>query len=90
MFVRSLVGFDQAAAKEAFNDLLDDRRYSRNQIEFVNLIIDYLTDHGVVKPERVYESPFTSVAPQGPEDLFGPADVDRIFELIDGLARTAG
>jgi type I restriction enzyme R subunit len=45
-------------------------RYSKNQIAFVNLIINYLTEHGVVDPSRVYESPFTSVAPAGPDHLF--------------------
>jgi len=66
LFIRSLVGLDRAAAKEAFADFLDEKRYSRNQIEFVNVIIDYLTEHGVVEPGRVYESPFTAVAPEGP------------------------
>lgn len=75
LFIRSIVGLDRAAAKAAFNDFLDEKRYSKNQIEFVNLIIDSLTEHGVVEPGRVYDSPFTAVAPEGPEGLFGSADV---------------
>ena len=90
LFIRSLVGLDRAAAKEAFNDFLDEKNYSKNQITFVNLIIDYLTDHGVVKPGRVYESPFTGVAPQGPDDLFGPNEVERLFDLMEGLTSAAG
>lgn len=39
LFIRRIVGLDKGAAKEAFARFLDDRRYSRNQIEFVNLII---------------------------------------------------
>ena len=89
LFIRSLVGLDQAAAKRAFAEFLDDKKYSKNQIEFVNLIINYLTEHGVVEPGRVYDSPFTAVAPEGPESLFGPADVIRIFEVIDEFARAA-
>ena len=89
LFIRSLVGLDRAAAKEAFAQFLDDKQYSKNQIEFVNLIIDYLTEHGVVEPGRVYASPFTSVAPEGPEGLFGSEDVTRIFEVIDGFTKAA-
>ena len=89
LFIRSLVGLDRAAAKEAFADFLDEKRYSRNQIEFINLIIDYLTEHGVVEPKRVYESPFIAVAPEGPEGLFGSADVTRLFEAIDHLKKVA-
>lgn len=89
LFIRSLVGLDQAAAKRAFVDFLDDTRYSKNQIEFINLIINYLTEHGVVEPGRVYDSPFTAVAPKGPEALFGSADVERIFGAIVDLLKTA-
>ena len=90
LFLRSLVGLDRAAAKAAFNDFLDEKNYSKNQITFVNLIIDYLTDHGVVKPGRVYESPYTGVAPQGPDNLFGPNEVERLFDLMEGLTSAAG
>jgi type I restriction enzyme, R subunit len=89
LFIRSLVGLDRAAAKGMFAEFLDDKLYSKNQIEFVNLIVDYLTEHGVVEPGRVYDSPFTAVAPEGPEGLFGSADVTRIFELIDDLMEAA-
>ena len=53
LFIRSLVGLDRAAAKAAFAEFLDDKRYSKNQIQFVNLIIDELTDRGVVEASRV-------------------------------------
>lgn len=69
LFIRSIVGLDPAAAKTAFNDFLDDQLYSKNQIEFVNMIIDYLTQHGVVEPGKIYRDPFISVAPQGPPVL---------------------
>jgi type I restriction enzyme R subunit len=90
LFIRSLVGLDRAAAKAAFADFLDDKRYSRNQIHFMNLIIDELTDRGVVEARRVYESPYDSVAPEGPEAMFVEADLDRIFltlqTLVDGAS----
>ena len=82
VFIRSLVGLDRAAAKAMFNDFLDEKRYSRNQIQFVTMIIDYLTEHGSIEAGRVYESPFTAVAPEGPDSLFGEADVEVLFLLI--------
>ena len=85
LFVRSLVGLDRAAAKQAFNRFLDDKRYSRNQITFVNLVIDYFTEHGTIDPGRVYDSPFTSVAPEGPETIFIEGDLDDFFEIVRQL-----
>lgn len=85
-FVRSLVGLDRAAAKEAFAEFLDDKRHTRAQIEFVNLIIDELTQRGVVEPHRVYEDPYKGLAPRGPEDLFTEDDLDRLFQTLAQLA----
>ena len=85
LFVRSLVGLDRTAAKEAFVVFLDERRYSARQIEFVNLIIDDLTQNGVVEPRRIYESPFTEISAQGPDGLFSNEDVDRLIALLGDM-----
>jgi type I restriction enzyme R subunit len=82
-FARSIVGMDRAAAKEAFAEFLDQKRYTRNQIEFVNLIIDELTERGVVAAHRMYEDPYIGLAPRGPEELFAQADLDRLFETLE-------
>ena len=31
---------------------MDGRSLTANQIEFTNLIVDHVTDHGVVEPSR--------------------------------------
>jgi type I restriction enzyme R subunit len=89
LFIRRLVGLDRAAAKEAFADFLDDKRYTANQIEFVNLVIDELSDSGVIEPRRFYESPFTDVSPEGPDALFESSDVDRLLEVVADVRRRA-
>jgi len=50
LFVRSLVGMDREAAKEAMATFLAGKTLSANQIEFINLVVDHLTEHGVVEP----------------------------------------
>jgi type I restriction enzyme, R subunit len=89
LFVRSLVGLDREAAKQALAGFLAGRTLSGNQIEFVNLMVDHLTEHGVMEPRRLYESPFTDLAPQGPEGLFSPASVDQLIGVLDEIRRTA-
>ncbi len=89
LFIRSIVGLDRAAAKQAFARFLDDRNYSRNQIEFVNLVIDYLTQHGTIDPGRIYESPFIDVAPQGPNAIFSNPDLEEFFDIVKHLHDTA-
>ena len=63
LFVRSLVGLDREAAKEALGGFLAGKTLSANQIEFVNLIVNHLTEHGVMEAALLYESPFTAPPP---------------------------
>ncbi len=89
LFVRTLVGLDRAAAKEAFGDFLGGRSLSANQIEFVNLIVDHLTAHGVMRAEQLYESPFTDIAPHGPDGMFAGPQVDQLIATLQGIQATA-
>jgi len=89
LFVRSLVGLDREAAKEAFAGFLAGKTLGGNQIEFVNMIVDHLTEHGVVTAALLYESPFTDLTPRGPEGLFTPEEVDELVNVIDRVRAAA-
>ncbi len=60
-----------------------------NQIEFVNLIVDHLTEHGVLDPARLYELPFTDLTPRGPDGLFSSTEVDALLSVLDQVRQTA-
>ena len=86
LFVRSLVGLDREAAKQALAGFMAGKTLGASQIEFVNLIVDHLTEHGVMNPELLYESTFTDLNPQGPEAVFTSSQVDELVTLM-GVVR---
>lgn len=89
LLVRSLVGMDRAAAKEALARFTNGKTLTANQLEFVSLIVDHLTEHGVVESSRLYESPFTDLAPHGPDALFRATEMDALLRTLQAVRATA-
>ena len=84
LFIRSLVGLDRAAAKRAFSEFMAKRTLSENQLDFLNLVIDHLTQCGWMRPEQLYSSPFTDEFAEGPNTVF--QEESTLRDLIDVLA----
>ncbi len=89
LFVRSLVGIDREAAKAALSGFIAGKTLTANQLEFINLIVDHLTEHGSMEPGRLYASPFTDLSPQGPDGIFLSSDVDMLMNVLKAVRETA-
>jgi type I restriction enzyme R subunit len=89
LFVRSLVGMDRAAAREAFAGFLAGRALTANQIELVGMIVEHLTENGAMDPARLYESPYTDLNPLGVDGLLPEGAVDEVVLILDEVRRRA-
>ena len=81
LFIRKLVGLDRNAAKELFSKYLNSK-FNTSQIRFVENIIDYLTQNGVMSPELLYEPPFTDLHTEGLDGIFADKEADNIIEIL--------
>lgn len=88
LFIRQIVGLDRNAAKAAFAKYLEGSNISANQIRFVENIIDYLTQNGIMNPGLLYEPPFTDIHYEGLDGLFNENDSDQIISLIRSFNKT--
>lgn len=87
LLVRSLVGLDRDAVRDALARFLTARTVTADQLEFLDLVVAHLVQHGFMDPGLLYDSPFTDVHPRGPEGLFSSEQVD---ELVAVLAEIRG
>jgi type I restriction enzyme R subunit len=89
IFIRSLVGLDRETAKQAFSQFVVGTTATASQLEFIDLIVQYLTENGTMDAARLYESPFTDISQQGPEAVFPAAKVTELVQVLDGIRERA-
>ncbi len=81
-FIRQLVGLDQNAAREAFSAFLDEASYNAEQIEFIDQVIDYLVNNGILDMSRLFEPPFTDNHGESAYGFFDEGTVVELFGVI--------
>jgi type I restriction enzyme R subunit len=89
VLIRSMVGLNREAAKSAFGAFIHMHNLNADQTEFLNMIIDYLTERGVMDPRSLYESPFTDINSMGVEGVFNSAEVVELVSIIEEFRRRA-
>lgn len=84
-FIRSIVGLDVGAAKEAFSELISNANLNQKQITFLNMIIDHFSKRGFITSDLLFEPPFTNVDSLGIVHLFGEEKSREIEAIIDRI-----
>ncbi|MDJ0355063.1 DEAD/DEAH box helicase family protein [Paenarthrobacter sp. PH39-S1] len=81
-FVRSLVGLDRAAVEETLSEFIGDSTLTAGQLDFLNLLVVQLCENGSVSMDALYVSPYSELAPTGPDDLFGDTRFDQLERVL--------
>ena len=89
LFVRSLIGSIVKPPRKPLGRSLGGKTLRSNQIEFVNLIIDHLTDHGSMDARLLYDSPYTDFSPRGVDGVFESKEVDELVSILDDVRKRA-
>lgn len=84
-FLRSLTGLDRGAAKEAFSAFVARHELTADQTEFLDLVIDSLTESGFVEPQVFYESPYTDIDDMGIAGVFDRVQTQEIIKIVRAL-----
>lgn len=85
LFVRSIVGLDEQAVRDAFRDFIADSSLNAQQIRFVDQLVKFLTSKGTFSTEAFFEPPFTDIHSGGITEVFDMDKTGKIISLLDRL-----
>lgn len=89
LFVRSLVGLDRQAAKNAPGAFLSGGNLRATQMQFLDEVVNHLTEHGCMDAARLYESPYTDINAEGVEGVFSSQQVDELISILEEVRQRA-
>jgi len=89
LFVRSLVGLDRQAAKNALGAFLSVGNLRATQMQFLDEVANHLTEHGCMDAARLYESPYTDINAEGVEGVFSSQQVDELISILEEVRQRA-
>jgi type I restriction enzyme R subunit len=68
---------------------LEVKTLTANQIRFIDLIIEYLTQNGVMDASLLYEPPFTDYSSKGLDGVFQDLEAQGIVSILSSIHQTA-
>ena len=79
--VRRMLGLDQEAANEIFNDFAKQHNATAEQISILEILVNSYISNGIVEPDMLYESPFNDDG-KGLEN-FPDQDRNELLQLVE-------
>lgn len=91
-FIRHILGIE---ILESFPDtvshsidqfITEHRTLTSRQLQFINLLRDYLIHRGGIEKRDLIQAPFTIIHPSGIRGVFSPSEINEILALTERLA----
>jgi type I restriction enzyme R subunit len=83
--IELLQSFPETVSK-AIDQFIQEHTYlSTRQLEFINLLRDYIIERGKIKKRDLIQAPFTVIHPQGIRGVFSPKEIEEILVLTENL-----
>ncbi|RII43619.1 DUF4145 domain-containing protein [Galactobacter valiniphilus] len=85
LFIRSLVGLDQAAVMEELSGFMAGSTLTSRQLSYLEQVARMLAKGGAVDAGALWDPPFSDAYPGGPTDLFPEDKVTYLFEVVNRI-----
>ncbi|AEU37477.1 type I restriction endonuclease subunit R [Granulicella mallensis] len=91
-FIRHILGieilesFPDTVSRSIDQFIAEHPTLTSHQLQFLNLLRDYLIHRGGVEKRDLIQAPFTIIHPSGIRGVFSPAEINEILALTERLA----
>jgi type I restriction enzyme R subunit len=88
-FIKHILGIEiletfAETVTKAFDDFISHHSYlSSRQLQFLDLLKNFVLEKGEVNKRNLIESPFTLLHPEGIRGIFNPKEIDEILKLTE-------
>jgi len=88
-FIKHILGIEQLetfaeTVTKAFDDFISKHSYlSSRQLQFLDLLKNFVLEKGDVSKRNLIESPFTMLHPEGIRGVFNQKEIDEILSLTE-------
>ena len=87
--IRKTIGMEQVAVEKHFTEFLHNHpKLTYKQVQFMNMLKNYIAQHGEIEIATLYEAPFTSVSHEGLDGVFTTEDADKLVLLLQPFYAT--
>ena len=81
--VRELIGLNPQILEAHFQAFLHTHpSLTAQQVRFMNLLKNYIAQHGSIVIDKLYDAPFTSVSHEGVDGVFNADDVNELVAVL--------
>lgn len=84
--IEILESFDDQVSKAVQQFIQEHTQLSTRQIEFLNLMRDYIIVRGNIEKRDLIQAPFTIIHPKGVRGIFSPLEIKELLTLTEKFA----
>jgi type I restriction enzyme R subunit len=91
-FIRHILGievlesFPDTVSRSIDQFITEHPALTSHQLQFLNLLRDYLINRGGIEKRDLIQAPFTVIHPSGIRGVFSPSEINEILALTERLA----
>lgn len=84
--IEVLESFPATVSRSIDQFITEHPRLTSHQLQFLNLLRDYLIHRGGIEKRDLIQAPFTVIHPSGIRGVFSPAEINEILTMTQRLA----